>query len=92
MTTSLQRAITKLLKTYRIEKPVQQHQALFEWNNIVGDEIARHTHPEKISYGKLVVKVDSPAWRNELVFSKGEILSKINKKLKKAKIKEIVLR
>jgi len=90
--TRLNQVIAKLLKTYRIEKPVQQHQALFEWRNIVGDEIARHTQPEKISYGKLVVKVDSPVWRNELIFSKEEILKKINQKLKKAKIKEIVLR
>jgi predicted nucleic acid-binding Zn ribbon protein len=89
---SLGAAIAKMLKTYKIEKPVRQNEVFFIWSDIVGEVIAKHAVPEKIAYNKLFVKVDSPIWRNELNFGKEEIRKKINKQLKDAQIKEIVLR
>lgn len=92
MSVSLGEAIEKLLKVYKIEKPVRQNEALYYWSEIVGENIARHTTAEKVDYGKLYVRVDSPVWRNELSFQKEEILKKINERLKNAHLKEIVLR
>jgi len=89
---SIGEAIEKLLHLYGIVTPVRQHEALFIWQEVVGDAIARHATPEKIAYGKLYVRVDSPSWRNELIFRKEEILQTINKRLKEATIKEIVFR
>ena len=85
-------ALNKMIKLYGLETPIQQNQAIFLWNEIVGEQIAAHTTAEKISYGKLYVKVSSPVWRNELIFQKEEILNQINKKLVNAKINEIILR
>jgi predicted nucleic acid-binding Zn ribbon protein len=92
MVTTLGNAIDKMLKKYGIEKSVRQGQALFLWGEIVGEKIAKHTNPEKVAYGKLYIKVDSPVWRSELMYTKGQILKKLNNQLKGAKIKEIVLR
>ena len=86
------RAVQKLLQKFAIEKPVRQHEVFFQWEEIVGEAIARHTKPEEIKFDKLYIRVDSPVWRNELVFQKGQILDKINQRLKNAQIKEIVLR
>jgi len=92
MATKLQSAIDTMLKKYKIEKPVRQGEALFIWNEVVGETIAKHTKPEKVAWGKLFIKVDSASWRNELVFKKESILNKINNKLKNVTIKEIILR
>lgn len=92
MVTTLSDAIDTMLKKYGIEKPVRQGQALFLWDEVVGEKIARHTTPEKVAYGKLYIKVDSPVWRSELVYTKDQILKKLNNQLKGAKIKEIVLK
>ncbi|MFH1214811.1 MAG: DUF721 domain-containing protein [Candidatus Neomarinimicrobiota bacterium] len=89
---SLGSAITKMLKFYKIEKPVRQNEAFFFWQEVVGEVIAKHASPEKISYSKLFIKVDSPVWRNELTFRKDEILKQLNSHLDNAQIKEIVLR
>ncbi len=89
---SVGEVIDKLLNIYDIATPVRQHEALFIWEEVVGEVVARHTQPEKISYGKLYIKVDSPSWRNELNFQKKEILQNLNARLKNVKIKEIVLR
>ena len=92
MSITLGKALEKMVKKLGVEKAVQQGQALVAWNEIVGRKISIHTTPEKVSYGKLYIKVDSPVWRSELSFRKEEILDSINRELKDAKIKEIILR
>ncbi|RKY57089.1 MAG: DUF721 domain-containing protein [Candidatus Neomarinimicrobiota bacterium] len=92
MAKTLGQAIDKMLRKFDIEKPVRQGEALFIWDEVVGKTISNHTTPEKVSFGKLYIKVDSPVWRSELLFRKDEILGKINKNLNNANIKEIVLR
>jgi predicted nucleic acid-binding Zn ribbon protein len=92
MATTLGQALEKMLKKYRLEKPIRLGEALYLWEEIVGSKIARHTQPEKVAFGKLYIKVDSPVWRSELLFNKARILEKLNDHLKNVKIKEIVLR
>lgn len=92
MAISIEKAIDKMLSKMRITKPVRQWEAVFLWETIVGETIANHTRADKVQYGKLYISVDSPGWRNELMFHKKELLEKLNRKLKDAKIKEIVLR
>ena len=86
------KAIDKKIKKMKIAIPIRQWEAVSQWENIVGETIANHTRAEKVLYGKLFISVDSPTWRNELMFQKNELLGKINSKLKDVKIKEIVLR
>lgn len=76
----------------KITTPVRQWEAVTLWETVVGETIAKHTRADRIQYGKLYISVDSPAWRNELMFHKQELLEKLNSKLKDVKIKEIVLR
>lgn len=92
MSGKINKIFEHLIKKYGIETSVRQNEALFLWPEVVGENIAKHTKAEKISYGKLIVKVDSPVWRNELVFQKSEILNKINNLLKGTNINDIVLR
>ena len=91
-TITLGQALNKMIKKLGVEKPIKQGQALYLWDEIVGKNISIHAVPEKIAYGKLYIKVDSPVWRNELIFNKDKILEKLNKQLKGSNIKEIVLR
>jgi predicted nucleic acid-binding Zn ribbon protein len=92
MTIPIGKAIDKMLRKIKIETTVRQWEVVSLWGDIVGETIAKHTRAEKISFGKLYVSVDSPAWRNELMFQKKDLLKKVNCCLKRAKIKEIVLR
>jgi len=92
MFTSLGDALQKLFRKYDIDKSIRQNQAMDTWNQVVGRTISIHAVPEKVAFSKLFVRVDSPAWRNELSYRKIEIKKKINKKLHGEIIKEIVLR
>ncbi len=60
------------------------------WDEVVGERIAEHTEPVKIEHGKLVVKAESPAWRNEVQYYQERIKREINKKLGETIIQKIV--
>jgi predicted nucleic acid-binding Zn ribbon protein len=85
----LKNAITALLKKNNLEKGVNQNNALLIWASTVGKKIAQNTNPDKVEHGVLTIKVESPTWRQELVFEKQKILKKLNKKLGKNTIREI---
>jgi len=85
----LKKAITSFLIKNDLEKGVQQNKAILIWEQTVGKKIAKNTDPEKVEFGVLTVKTESPAWRQELVFKKQEIIDKLNAELGKNTIKEI---
>mgnify|MGYP003313536864 FL=1 len=85
----LKKAITSFLIKNDLETGVQQNNAILIWEQIVGKKIAKKTEPEKVEFGVLTVKTEGPAWRQELVFKKQEIIDKLNAELGKNTIKEI---
>ena len=48
------------------------------WREIVGDQIARNTHPTLIRGGKLLVSTTSSTWSHQLSMLKPQLLIKIN--------------
>ena len=79
----------KMFKDLGIDKPMQQYQAVNLWPQVAGERVAEISTAEKIEKGVLYVRVDSPVWRNELVFMKSDIIQKLNKALSKSVVKDI---
>ncbi|MDQ1402460.1 MAG: hypothetical protein QOG03_776 [Actinomycetota bacterium] len=49
--------------------------AVFDkWEEIVGERVAAHTHPVRLSNGALVVSVDEPGWATQLRFLEADLL------------------
>jgi predicted nucleic acid-binding Zn ribbon protein len=87
--TNISAVLNDIYKKAGIEKPIEQHKAFMYWDDIVGVNIKKVAQPKKIENDILIVEVDSPVWRNELMFLKQNILQKLNQKLKGERIKEI---
>jgi predicted nucleic acid-binding Zn ribbon protein len=85
----LKSAINHFLKNNGLIKGVNQQNAILIWEEIVGKTIASNTTAETVEHGILTVKTTSPAWRQELVFKKQDIIEKLNAKLGKKTIREI---
>lgn len=83
--------LDSFLRKTGLDKPVLQNRALVVWNDVVGDAVAKRTTPEEVKHGTLVVKVDTPVWRNELSLRKQEILKALNRHLGKQVINDIRL-
>jgi len=87
----LKTAIKIFLRKSGLEKGVKQNTALLLWDEVVGENIAENTNPEKVEHGTLLVTVENSSWRQELVFKKKEIIDKLNNKIGKKTIKDIRL-
>ena len=85
----LKTAIKTFLRKSGLEKGVKQNTALLIWDEVVGENIAENTSPEKVEHGTLLVRVENSSWRQELVFKKKEIIDKLNNKIGKKTIKDI---
>ena len=85
----LKSAISLFLKKNNLETGVNQNNALLIWESVVGDKIGQNTTPDKVEHGVLTVKVKNSTWRQELVFEKQNILTKLNLKLGNKTIREI---
>lgn len=60
------------------------------WEEAVGEKISKVAVPVKNKKGVLFVKVEDAVWRFELTRRKEEILNRINQKLNKSTLKDIV--
>lgn len=49
-----------------------------DWEAIVGDVIAEHARPQRITNGVLVLEVDDPAWASEMEWLGEEIIRRIS--------------
>ncbi|MCF7804083.1 MAG: DUF721 domain-containing protein [Candidatus Marinimicrobia bacterium] len=86
----LAESLEKMIDQYDLKGPLDQSKTLELWDEVVGEKLASKTHPEKIEHGKLIVKVDSPTWRNELQFHKEQIKKDLNTRIGKKIVKQIV--
>lgn len=75
-----------------LNKKLIQWKAVDIWPEIVGEQIARVTVAERIEHGKLIVRVATAVWRNELLFLKRDIIAKLNAALGDNVVKEIIFR
>lgn len=85
----LKSALETMLKKAGLDKAVAQYTSLIIWDEIVGETVARNARPETVRFRVLNVRVSTPAWRQELMFRKQEILEKLNQKLGLGTIKDI---
>jgi predicted nucleic acid-binding Zn ribbon protein len=85
-------SIQAILSDYGLLPRMKQFDALNLWAEVVGEQIAKVAKAEKIDHGSLIVRVEKPVWRNELIFLKKEIIAKINEMMKEEIVKEIIFK
>lgn len=81
-----------MLDTYRLSGRFDEQVIISSWPEVVGTLIARHTKSLSVKNGVLNVKVDSASLKNELMFLRTELVSRLNQKAGKEIVKEIVIR
>lgn len=81
-----------LLRSLGIEQQVEQYKIFDAWNEVVGEQVAKVSKPERIRNGTLIVSVTNAPWRAELTFRKKEILEKIRATLNSNSITDIIFR
>jgi len=86
--TPLQKTLAKVLKGYRIND-IESIKIFSLWKGIVGEKMAEHSRPARITNGILYVEVDDPLWLTQLRYMKIDIQEKIEQSLKKKMLKDV---
>jgi predicted nucleic acid-binding Zn ribbon protein len=81
-----------VLQGAELESKIQQHTCLLVWDEVVGEKMASAAQPEFVRDGVLFVATKSAVWSNELTFYKREMISKLNSRVGKTVIKDIVFK
>ncbi len=89
-TTTLGDALENLVRSLGMEGRLEEQQAVDRWAQVVGDRISAHARAVFFDGGKLVVEVDSAAWRQELFYMKQEILNRLDRSLGRPMVQDII--
>lgn len=85
---SLQKTLAKVLKGYRIND-LESIRLFATWDRIVGEKMASHCQPVRITRGILYVEVDDPLWLTQLRYMKIDIQTRIEETLQKDSVKDM---
>jgi len=88
----LKKAIDEWLSGHPMAKKAKETRIVHLWGQLLGPSVKNRTTSIYLSKGKLHVKVESAALRNELLFAKEKIMENLNAELGENIIEDIVLK
>jgi hypothetical protein len=88
---SLDDVIERLLRVYRLKSGLTEISLKSDWEQIVGPVVASRTDNILLRGGKLILKMNSPAMRQELHYQREDIKTNVNRHLKQDLIKEVLI-
>jgi hypothetical protein len=88
---SLGEAIQQFLQKSRLKGSVQALQITDVWEQIMGKTVARYTESIKIYGDKLYISTSVAPLKQELLFQKEHIISRVNEALGEKIIKEVII-
>ena len=89
---SLKDAIKHLLNAYKLKGKVLETRLLGEWENLVGNTVAKYTDDLTVRDKTLYIKVSNSTIRQELLYSKEELLKQLNEFAGEKALEDIVIR
>ena len=81
--------VPRLLRELGLEKELRGWQAVGEWPQLVGPQIARRTRAVSFRDGVLRVEVDGSAWAFELGFIERRLIQEIERRLGTACVRKL---
>ncbi len=85
----IQDILDRTLQQLGLAERMKEADVVRRFGEIVGGDIAARAEAVSIREGKLVVKVASPVWRQELNYSKQEIIDALNRALSDSIVTDI---
>lgn len=70
-------------------EPLARSELFVDWPGVVGEELAKHSHPVTIDDGALVIRCDSTAWATQLRLMRSTITTTIAERHPQAGVESI---
>jgi len=88
---TLKSVLNEIVKAYGWEDKIAETKMPDLWKEVVGDKVAEVSKVQKFDEGKLFVIVKSSTWRFELLRRSNSIIEKLNKKIGKDTVCELIV-
>jgi predicted nucleic acid-binding Zn ribbon protein len=75
-----------------LRKKLDEARVVEAWKGVAGPQVERETERAWVKGGRLYVKIQSAAWRQELQMQRGRWKERLNDELGRALVDEIVFR
>jgi len=85
----ISRMLPGLVQDKGWEKQLDLHSIFPRWQELVGEEVDRHTQPLKIERDVLWLEVENSAWLQQLQYQKLELLDTLNSCFRLSRLKDI---
>ncbi len=85
-------AIENLLGGMESSSRIRENLAMAYWDKIVGPQAAAATEPDCVREGVLFVRTKSSVWSHELTFLKAAVITRLNQRIGKQVIRDIIFR
>ena len=89
---SLRSVISDVVGEFGIEGKLQEGRIIATWQDIVGERIGREVERVWVKNRKLIVRIKSPVWRQELHLNRRSWTDRLNAELGSELVDEIVFR
>ncbi len=88
---TLKEAIQMMVREFKLGSGLHESQIRESWSKVMGAMIARHTSNISLRKGKLYLKIESAALKQELTYSKHKIKEIFNKELGENVITDVLI-
>ncbi|MCD4697931.1 MAG: DUF721 domain-containing protein [Bacteroidales bacterium] len=87
---TLKEVIKNLLDAYRLNDGIMEARLINNWEKIAGSYISKYTESLFVKKRTLYIKLNSPAIKHELSFSKSKLIKSLNDSVNQDAIDEII--
>lgn len=81
-----------MLRIYKLERKLSEHDIIDKWDEIMGPAISKHTREIFIRNQVLYIRLDSSVLREELHYGRSKLIIMLNEYAGKEVVKEVVLK
>jgi hypothetical protein len=86
---SIEKLLPEVIKELNMSEAFLMGNIKNSWRKIIGDIISTHSIPDRIFKNILFVAVDHPAYSNEIIMMKNELMKKLKNEFTYAGIRDI---
>ncbi|TXI14361.1 MAG: DUF721 domain-containing protein [Pedobacter sp.] len=87
---SLKEAIEQMLQVYKLRRKFDETGLVLAWPDIMGKSVANRTKDIFIRERKLFVRIESAVIKNEMVLMRSNIIDRMNERMGRKVIEEII--
>ncbi len=87
--TSIKKVLESVMREKDFTDNIEAYAIFGQWGDIVGQKVAAHTQPLRISGSVLYVEVDDHVWFAQLKYMKADMLKRIDRTVRPGLFKDL---